>query len=718
MASLCFYTDELSPVTGGGIGVCMWDAVHALPAKGHHVTLIAGFDRKLVAQFNREYAPSLPGPGTVTLLWLYDLAGHVRGREPEFFSWSLFRSFALKEALVELIERRGQRFDLVEVQDWFGLAYYALVEKGIGRHLAATPIAVHSHGAEFDPYEAFPSVSLDTYVIARMEDYCLRHADWVRCPSKQWARACRKRYDLPAERVLISSPSRLVAPDTPRPTAPAGAPDVILCHGKLMQTKGVDLFVDAAVRLLADNDAARDLIFVLTGADVPRSPELGSHLTYLEKRIPARFQDRFEFTGHVTRPELGKLFGRALFGVVASRAETYGYAAHEMYAAGIPIIVSDIPAFEEVFQDGVNCLKFDGTVTDLCRQMKRLLADEALRARLRHPMPIEDDTLGGIYERNLAPAPPPSAPDPVRRVSAFVLAGDEERAAAARTIASVEASDGVEVTTWLLTPWTPDRDGVPVWLLGRCWLAHDRDGRSVGPHGVRLDQAAILVAAGDEVDPRFLALACQAFTRDAGVGMVASWHRHKAPSGWEGRLESFICRYPWEVMPELAPLVRGRLMSRSVFRCSPGITLDQWMDDRLGAFAEIALAWSVLEEGKRIYTIPEELVHCKAQDLEALRLTREDAGRFSLLLDQQRNRWLQPRLPLLLKFLLTSAAATAGPLTIERLGVVPREWSGAPEVSGAPAAAPAFYGKKWLLRQFVRELVRSPVPGFIKRRAR
>jgi glycosyltransferase involved in cell wall biosynthesis len=720
LAKICFYTNELAPVTRGGIGSLIWDALHILLAQGHAVTILADIrDEEALQRFRVDHAPSLPGPGTLALYGQFELLPELAAKEEHFATPDLFRSFVAKECLVHLAEARGERFDLIEFMDVWGPAYYSLVEKKIGCHFQSTILAVRNHGTleHWHAYEAFPKLSFQMYIAARMEQFCVRHADLVLCASETWAQVCRGRFGLPRDRIVVSPPS-LVARDLPQPAPAADSAPVILCHGKLEQRKGVEILVDAAVSLFASGDAPIDLIVVFTGGDMSMAPEPGRYREYLYKRIPLALRDRFQFTGHVPRATLGELLARTLFGVIPSRVESYGYAAHELYAAGIPLIVADIPAFADAFADGGNCLKFDGSATDLRRQMKRLLKDDALRAALKRPYAIEDSQPGSAYSRSRAPESRATPAARVDRVTVLVLSAAADKEIESPTLTSITHGEPVEVVAWILSPWTPDDNGAPVWLRGKPWIPRGADGRRAAPDEIILGPAVIMLAAGDEVDSRFLPTACNVLSTQPDAGMIACWHSREAEWG-SAPLRALASRFPWELVPEMAPLGRGGLMSRAVFRAPAGITVDQWVDDRWGAFTDISLAWRLLEDGMSLYSIPEEWVRCAPDDASALRLTLEDVGRLSVMFDHQRHEWLQQRLPQLTNLVLQAAAADAGPITLERLGLVPHSWRlpEPPPTSGGGARHEevVFYGKKWLLRQFWRELCASPMPGPLKR---
>lgn len=64
-----------------------------------------------------------------------------------------------------------------------------------------------------------------------------------------------------------------------------------------------------------------------------------------------------ELLGVITFDDLKKLYMRNMIGVIPSLHEQCSYVAIEMSMFGLPLIVSDVDALSEMFEDGVNALK-------------------------------------------------------------------------------------------------------------------------------------------------------------------------------------------------------------------------------------------------------------------------------------------------------------------------------------------------------------------------
>ena len=107
---------------------------------------------------------------------------------------------------------------------------------------------------------------------------------------------------------------------------------------------------------------------------------------------PQSIQLKIDILGTVSFNELKELYTTNTIGVIPSLHEQCSYVAIEMSMFGMPMIVSDVDALSEMFEDEVNALRiplvFDedfGLELDeekLADAIIRLIDDEALRLKL------------------------------------------------------------------------------------------------------------------------------------------------------------------------------------------------------------------------------------------------------------------------------------------------------------------------------------------------
>src|SRR5208282_5272862 len=116
---------------------------------------------------------------------------------------------------------------------------------------------------------------------------------------------------------------------------------------------------------------------VLVGYDSKMGPGLTSFEKHLRNRIPSRLADRFVFTGQIEPREVAEWLARSICSVCPSRVESFAYSVHESAALGVPLILNDLPAFADLFADGLDCLKFDGSAADLAGKIGSLITDDS-----------------------------------------------------------------------------------------------------------------------------------------------------------------------------------------------------------------------------------------------------------------------------------------------------------------------------------------------------
>ncbi|MCK5558595.1 MAG: glycosyltransferase, partial [Candidatus Hydrogenedentes bacterium] len=151
-----------------------------------------------------------------------------------------------------------------------------------------------------------------------------------------------------------------------------GAEGSVLVHvANVMPDKDFDTLLAAAQRLLARRGALC-LLLVGRGTDAP------------EMR---RLIEALGLTGMVRplglRSDVPEILATAEAMVLSTRSEVFNVSVLEAMAAGTPVITSDVPGFEEMFEDGREGLKTPpGDADALAAAIDRLLGDPELRARL------------------------------------------------------------------------------------------------------------------------------------------------------------------------------------------------------------------------------------------------------------------------------------------------------------------------------------------------
>lgn len=210
----------------------------------------------------------------------------------------------------------------------------------------------------------------------RMVEFALRRADAV-CSTSQVMRAQTNKY---TDKTVAVTPFGV---DTVRFAPGPRPPDGRIVFGivKTMDAKyGIDVLL-RAFREYRDSApaelAARSELLVVGGG-----PQLEAYLTLARELGIA---ERTQFTGRIPHAEVpATIRGMDVFVVPSVRdSESFGVAAVEAQACGVPVIVSDVGGLPEVVQDGVTgYVVAPRDPTALATRMSELAADESLRARM------------------------------------------------------------------------------------------------------------------------------------------------------------------------------------------------------------------------------------------------------------------------------------------------------------------------------------------------
>lgn len=284
-------------------------------------------------------------------------------------------------AVLALVQ--DESFDVIHAHDWMTFPAGLLLQERTQKPLV---LHVHSSESERRGAAALPEVKA-------IEQAAFDAAERVLCVSEASARVLRENYAIQFAklRVLHNAYSPLEA----GPPAAERAEPVVLYLGRLSEQKSPDVFLRAAVPVLARHPRAR---FVLAGEG-----ELYPELKALAKTLG--IQRSVRFTGFVAGEELARTYAGADVYVLSSAAEPFGISALEALSLGVPAIVPDGAGVNEVVR---SVLRFEpGDVEDLAEKIVALIERPALRrqlsatglrevAKLRWDRPAR--ALRGIYD--------------------------------------------------------------------------------------------------------------------------------------------------------------------------------------------------------------------------------------------------------------------------------------------------------------------------------
>ena len=142
---------------------------------------------------------------------------------------------------------------------------------------------------------------------------------------------------------------------------------LVVSVGLRIPRKGVDTFVRLAGRF----EDRKNVRFVWVGESE----------ALLEDALDETPTGNVLFAGHVPFEQIVGVYSAADVFVFPTRAESYGNVMLEAASCGCPLLIRDIPVFEEWVMDGTHCLKAKSD-EDFASKLARILDDESLRLEM------------------------------------------------------------------------------------------------------------------------------------------------------------------------------------------------------------------------------------------------------------------------------------------------------------------------------------------------
>ncbi len=370
---VCFNAlDYPSEAGGGGVGNQVRLLGQALVESGHRVTVLDVAQKGMPDALEDKgvrvrrircghwhwYLTKVPTLGRL-------LVAPVRELER---SWAACRAIAElhRESPVDVIE--GTETGMFWLPFWMPRLSYV--------------VRLHGEPYTFRKYTPGARLSLGLRLCRLLQRVPLRRARLLISPSRAHAAEIARELGSihpPFEVVPnVLAPCLIEAGRTERvpSSAPAIKGRIVLYAGRLEHGKGILPLLEAATEVLR---TVPDAHFVLAGTRHPELP--AEELESARKRVSCA--ERIHFLGHVPWQELLGWYRRAAVCTLPSFYETFGLAALEPMALGVPVVATRAAGLPEIVEDGVSGLLVPpGDSAALARAITRLLIDPEMGRRM------------------------------------------------------------------------------------------------------------------------------------------------------------------------------------------------------------------------------------------------------------------------------------------------------------------------------------------------
>lgn len=336
-------TTEYPPSYGGGIATYCHHTARMLTSYGHQVTVITP-DSCASSQVE------ISVDGLLTIVRFRP--GH--NEIYRYMGYAAALSWDFSEVVEQLIDKMGPP-DIVEAQEYLGIAYFLLQKKKIlWPKLADIPIILTLHTPKFlcDLYDRLPAYRFSNFWIGEMERFAIRAADAIICPSRYLLDELRKHIDLSeVESFVIPNP---FAFDGNCENIKSDLSDVmsteVIFLGRLEHRKGVIPLLRYFKNLVKEQTGIR---LILIGGDTFFHPKDMMLSDYLHKHFDDLFSNgRVIWEGKLSPVKLKERLLKARTVIVPSLFENFPYAVVESMALGKVVLVSDSGGHREIVEDG------------------------------------------------------------------------------------------------------------------------------------------------------------------------------------------------------------------------------------------------------------------------------------------------------------------------------------------------------------------------------
>jgi D-inositol-3-phosphate glycosyltransferase len=214
-------------------------------------------------------------------------------------------------------------------------------------------------------------------------------ADRILAPTPAESSHLADLYGADPERIRVVPPGVDTGTFQPRPTEEArrrlglGGRRVVLFLGRLQPLKGPDVAIRAvAAAVRREPEATEDVVLaVVGGPSGSRGPEFVAELRRSARA--AGIGDRVAFIEPRPHAELPWIYSAAEVLLMPSRSESFGLAALEAQACGVPVVAADVGGLRYVVGHGASGFLVPGHDPDgYTERVLEILGNPALAARL------------------------------------------------------------------------------------------------------------------------------------------------------------------------------------------------------------------------------------------------------------------------------------------------------------------------------------------------
>ena len=372
-------TTEYPPFHGGGISTYCYFTAKILAGTGHEVSVFVQDDSVTGYQSTLDSIPhSTPAApeGTTGSIRLIRFNSNLNNLH-NTLGYTARLSYAFAHMVQTLVEKEGPP-DIIEAQDYFGIAYYLTQFKHLGYPwIAGIPIVITLHSPAFVylEYNRVPTWRFPDFWTCEMEKQAIKAADLLLSPTHFLVEEIQKYVDISDRPVKVlpnpyqpSKPAAGSSATSPPPhlqPAASGSPipppvqrNKIVYYGKLSPQKG-SFELLAYFKDLWEEGFPHPL-HIIGGTDIVFHPEMQTMGQLVEQRYKKYIDAGLLILHGKIRPsEIDQALADAHVIIVPSIVDNLPYVVMEAMSLGKVVLASIQGGQREMIEEGVSGFLFD-----------------------------------------------------------------------------------------------------------------------------------------------------------------------------------------------------------------------------------------------------------------------------------------------------------------------------------------------------------------------
>jgi glycosyltransferase involved in cell wall biosynthesis len=363
-------TTEYPPDHGGGISTYCYFTAQMLASAGHDVTVFTNDDITVDFKITEAFK-------NIRLLRF----NSNREGYHKFLGYTARLSYAFAGMVRKMIAEEGKP-DLIEAQDYLGIAYYITQFKHTGyAWLSGVPILITLHSPAFIylRYNRVPVYRFPDYWTGEMEKQAIKAADALISPTQYMLEEVKKDISFEGKPVRVIANPFQASYDT----SPGFTRNKIIYYGKLSAQKG-SFELLAYFRELWDKGFPHSL-HIVGGTDIVYHPDMKTMGQLVkEKYGPYMVKGLLQLHGKIEPTRIQQHLQDAHLIIVPSTIDNMPYVVMEAMSLGKIVLASKQGGQAEMMEEGISGFLFDHRQPEtFSEQLHKILAlDDAAVQRM------------------------------------------------------------------------------------------------------------------------------------------------------------------------------------------------------------------------------------------------------------------------------------------------------------------------------------------------